>query len=281
MSLIQPRRIEEYLLRALKAGPRTCLALVRDVQISRPDTTKQAVYAALRSLKQEEQIIIVKGTASLNIVWINRMTGFLDTARQSYQSGSTREDFLELGDGDRIAYSFRDAHKADVFWTHAFYLLLDKLAPGEPVFLYNPHEWFLLARSDNEQAVITATIESGHPFLVTASARTFLDKRVTGCFDGTMSQYHMLDKPLYPNDRYYLNLFGDFLIEAWIDTDVVEKVDRLYRTTRGWDDEVKQSFRDVLTLNGRTRITISRNRKKALSLRRTLQKNFYLSKHRS
>lgn len=276
MSLIKPKLVKESILNHLKNGPVLILSLIEKIQEDRPKTTKQAVYAALRSLKDEELVLTLKGTASLNVTWINQMTSYFDQAKKNYTQKSSPGYFLELEDTERIKYYFNDVHKADVFWTHAYHLLLETLRPNEPVFLYNPHEWFLLARTENEESVIENTTQRGHPFLVTAGGATFLDKSVRKYFDGTMSQYHALKVPLFPENNYYINIFGDFLIEAWLDKGIAQRVEILYQTADSWDESIAEKFSDVLDANGRMRIVISRNRKKAERLKKSLRKSFAL-----
>lgn len=67
MSLVKPKNIEENLLFLLKRGPQKCLVLVTKIKEIRPQTTKQAVYAALRALNVDQSIVIAKGIASLNL----------------------------------------------------------------------------------------------------------------------------------------------------------------------------------------------------------------------
>lgn len=276
MSLFHPIRIEDFIVNHLKTGPITCLELVEKVQKDRPKTTKQAVYAALRSLKSQEQILVFKGTASLDITWINQMASLLETTKNNYLRNNNRGSFLNLEDKERIKYYFNDVHKADIFWTHAYYLLLEKLRPEEPVFLYNPHEWFLIARNENEEAVIKTTIQKGNHFLLTSGGNTFLDKHVSKYFDGDKSQYNILPKSLFKENNYYLNIFGDFIIEAWLDKAISEKVEKLYTTTTQWSENVRTKAEKILNANGRMRIVISRNKKKTEKIKKYLRKGFAL-----
>ncbi|EKD46507.1 MAG: hypothetical protein ACD_67C00211G0003 [uncultured bacterium] len=280
MSINKPKRIEEYLIFYLKKGPIKCLNLVTKIQEERPGTTKQAVYSALRQLRAEENIIIAKGFASLNIAWLNKMTSFFDLAKNNYIKNSNSGSFLDLEDNERIKYYFHTLQKADVFWTHAYYLLLERLKEHEPVFLYNPHEWFLLARTENELACVTDTIAKNHQFLVTSSSTTLLDKFVSRYFDGTKSQYNMLSKPMFKESNYYVNVFGDFLIEAWLDKNIIAEVENIYQTSQEFDDATKNAFHNVLDMEGRMRIVISRNHKKAERFKKSLTKGFAIKKER-
>ena len=274
MNILSPKRIDEHIISILRKGPLTCLEIVSKINERRPQTTKQAVYSALRMLKSREQIIILKGTASLSIAWLNKMTSYLELATQSYFQGDHQGSLLDLKDKEKIKYYFNSIHKADLFWTQAYYLLLEALPDEEPVFLYNPHEWFLVSRPENETTIVSETIRKNHLFLLTVGGNTFLDHHVKKFFNGEQSQYNVLSKPLFPKNNYYLNVFGDFIIEAWIDDHISNKIEVLYNNTSKWSADIQKESEKILALNGKMRIVISRNRKKAEKIKRSLRKYF-------
>lgn len=273
MSLLMPNNIEEIVVSQLGGGPIKTLDLIFRVREIRPKTTKQAVYAVLRKLQLEEVVVVAKGTASINIAWLLRLSSFLDRTKHAYRKESEYA-FLDLEDGERISYHFRTLNKADVFWTQAYHLLLGRLAEGEPVYLYNPHEWFLLAREENERRVFAETIDAGHRLFLTVGGKTPLDKYSRRFFDGEKSQYNMLSEPLFQDVSYYLNIFGDFLVEVHLDRDVVEHIEELYRINDRMSEDVEKKFREIITRSGKTRLTISRSRKKAVKIKRRLGKDF-------
>ena len=281
MSLIKPQKVEELIVKRLKNGPVLTLDLVQKIKQDRPNTTKQAVYAAVRKMKAEEMILTVKGASSLNMTWINEMITYLDLAKRHYVNKGSQGSILDMEDGERIKYYFTDSHRGDIFWTHAYFLLLENLASDEPVFLYNPHEWFLLAREENERSVIRSTVSAGHLFLLTACGETFLDKHIRKQFDGTDSQYNLLRQPLFPDTNYYLNIFGDYLIEVWLDKKVAADIESLYRSTGAWSESVSGTFRNILELNGRLRMVISRNHAKAERLKKMFRKGFAIPKRKT
>ncbi|MFH0969254.1 MAG: hypothetical protein V1804_01980 [Patescibacteria group bacterium] len=274
MLLNKPKRIEDYILSHLKNGPVLMLDLVKKLQEDRPGTTKQAVYASLRLLKQNEQIITFKGLASLNIAWLNQMINYFNFAKHNYVKGENQGSFIDLEDKEKIKYYFQNSIKADIFWTHAYYLLMEQMEEKEPIFLYNPHEWFLLARNENEKEVIKTTIERGHPFLMASGGNTFLDKYVRKYYSNELDQYYSLEKPLFKENNYYVNIFGDFLIEVWLDKNITEKVEKFYQATETWNNNIPTDLKNILDTKGRMKMVISRNHKKAERIKRSLKKYF-------
>lgn len=277
MPLNNPKRIEDYILRYLQSGPILMLHLVKKVQNERPKTTKQAVYASLRILKKNEQIITYKGMASLNLSWLNSMFNYFALAKSSYVKGaSSQGSFINLENKEKIKYYFNSATKADIFWTHALYLLVERSDSKEPVFIYNPHEWFLLVRYDNENEIFKTITKKGHQLLLTAGGNTFLDRYIKKNFDNNFSQYHSLETPLFKEKNYYINIVGDFLIEVWLDQNMSNKIQKFYTETTKWDENKLNELKNIINVESRMKIVISRNQQKAEKIKKSLKKYFVI-----
>jgi len=279
MSLLKPRKIEDLIVERLAKGPLLAIKLVEEIQHLRRYTTKQAVYSALRQQKSREEVVMYKGTAALNATWLNRLTRFITNAKRNYGGGEVAgDDITNLSPGDRITYHFANPLKADVFWTHAFYLLAEHTLAPEPVYLYNPHEWFLLARHENETEVIRTVTSQGKQFLLLAGHNTPLDRYVRQYFDGERSQYHTLSKPHFRRNNYYLNIFGNVLIEVWLDKKMTNVIDNFYQQTPLWNNGASMRLTAILKQNHRVRITISHNKNRAELYKKFCHKFFYIQK---
>lgn len=277
MSLDKPKRIEEYILKHLQNGPVLMLDLVEKLKIDRLNTTKQAVYTALRGLKRSEQIVTYKGVASINLTWLNSMVNYFNLTKHNYIKGLVSDgDFVNLEDKDKIKYYFQSPIKADIFWTHALYLLTERIEKNEPVYLYNPHEWFLLARKENELELFNNISRKGHRLLLTVGNDSFLDRYVKKYFDNNYSQYHVKEKPLFSENNYYLNIIGDFLIEVWMDKKITDKIDKFYKDTKTWDEGVYDRLKNVIDVDSKIKIVISKNHKKAEKIKNSLRRYFVL-----
>ena len=84
----------------------------------------------------------------------------------------------------------------------------------------------------------------------------------------------MTEEVLFEARNYYLNIFGDYIIEARIDEKVAEKVDELYKTHTKVTDETTKLLTSLLT-QGKTIITITRSKKKADKLKKVFKPYFY------
>lgn len=277
MSLLQPKKVEELIVANLKRGPVVTTKLVIDIASQRRHTTKQAVYAALRQMKTREEIVSYRGTSALNVTWLNRLAAFVAAAKGAYVGlEASKDELAVLSPGDSITYYFRNPLKADVFWTHAYYLFMGQAPQNEPVYLYNPHEWFLLARKQNELEVIRTTIANGRKFLVLCGSRTALDRHVRHSFDGEKSQYHMLERPRFAAN-YYLNVFGEILLEVWLDHKTTANLEAFYRSTVEWSQAAEVRLTTIVNQGRRLRIRVTHNRIKAKAFKKFCHKFFYVS----
>lgn len=271
------KSLENLICARLQEGAIDTASLIREIREQRSGTTKQGVYAALRQLRREEIVVLHNKKASFNLRWLKQAEQFFATAEQHYiESDFGRDNFLNLKDGERISYFYSSPTETDKFWGHALVTLGESsVASDEPAYLYNPHEWFLVARRESERECFDI-ITKKRRLLLTASEKTPLDRAVAGEFDGDRGQYHMLDTPLFAKNNYYFNIVGDFIIEVWIDPAIATQIESLYRKTEGLDDDAAKELTKIVTDKGRSRLTISCNAKKAERLKKMLRKNFYI-----
>ncbi|MEZ4210786.1 MAG: hypothetical protein R3B39_00600 [Candidatus Paceibacterota bacterium] len=282
MDLEKPEKIEEFIIKILKNGPISAVSLIKQVSLLRLRATKQAVYGALRKLKKSEIIVSHGKIVSLNSLWINKMSDFFAEAKHHYSlSHVEAEGFLALEDGDKITYNFKEPGIADAFWGHAFDILGNVMEKSDPIYIYNPHEWFLVAREESETALFKKFTNEKRQILVTVSGNTEIDKSMRKYFDGTYSQYYLSPVHLFKKPNYYLNIFGDYLIEAWIDEKTNEEIERFYKTHSELNKESIKSLKNIIASQGKNKISISRNKEKANKLKKMLGRDFYMIKNHS
>jgi hypothetical protein len=273
MDFKHPTTIEEAVLGTLAGNAATGVQLLESARSIKKTLTKQALYVVLRHLLAQE-VIVKHGTQySLSNIWLGKMAEFFARAHERYGVRREGVDFLNLQEGDKISYAFKSPHEADRFWGHAFDVLSD--TTKDAIYIYNPHEWFILARQESELHLFNKLKDRKRHLWLTVGNKDPLDVYAKHFFDGTYLQYHMLDNPLFEKRNYYLNIFGDFIIEAFIDPETAQKVGAFYARVEAFDDTVIPNLQ-ALVSQGRTKLTISRNTKKAAKLKKTLGQYFFV-----
>lgn len=276
--LLSSSQIEQQILEELQGGSVVSLDLIERIRTKRPGTTKQGVYAALRSLKKKGVVVVGSKEAALNMSWLQRVNDFVEAAQHQYGGQAGLGGVAGLQDRESVQYTFRDPITADAFWNHTLLLLLETLQGRGPFVAYDPHVWFYIAHPENERHLRDEVISHGRQYLVAAAYKTPLDRVVAEEFDREMSQYHMLDRPAFGKPNYYLNVLEDFLIEVWMDPLVSDRLEAWYRETKVLDENARQQLRAILEGRGRTRLKVSRNKVKAERLRKKFLKGFYVKR---
>lgn len=270
MKELLDKNLESNIVFLLKEKPLLAKEIIEKLQKKRPGTTKQGVYLALRKLRKKEVVAISGKLVSLHQAWVSRMKKLFE--KTSAETGSA--DLLRLEEGDRVSYRFGSLLALDMFWAHAFALFMSSMKPGGKMLLYNPHEWFLVAREESEPALIREAGERKVSWLALIGGNTPLDREARRFFDGKYAECHFLGRDIFPND-YYANCFGDYMIEVRIGRRAAEKIESIYRSEGAAAETASAELEKIVAEKGEAhRMRISKNKKKADTLRKIFKKYF-------
>lgn len=275
MSFLKPKTIEESILRAITNGPQQTTELLKEID-PHIRITKQGFYAALRKLKAEETVVIYKKMVALNTAWIRRMGDRVREMEASYMPEAGSASILALNEKESASYVFATTKHLDAFWGHAQTIVVNAAPAGEPVYAYDPHYWFYIARKETERRLIDAIVKEKRQFLMTVGGATALDKSVQADFHDDFRQYHIAK--LFPRNTHYMVVIGEYVTEVSIDARVAARIEEIYASSGSADSEAVTRLEEVLAMKGRHQIKISRNARKAEELKRRLGKNFYIRK---
>lgn len=277
--IYKPKTVEDHILVQLQKGTLGTTDLLARIQSVRKGTTKQALYQILRKLKKDEVVILRSKMVSLSHIWINKMTEYFTSAQKYYSTSEhSNEDFMKLIDGEKISYTFKNPNASDIFWGHAFGILSEN-TKNEPIYIYDPHEWFMLVRNESEKHLFEEVVKSRKQLFVFIDNKDPFDVQLKSEFDGKMVQYHAQKIRLFKKENYYVNIFGDFILEAWIDEKVSKDIDNFYKTYSSLTEESKNVLNKIVQQEGRNKISISRNKRKSATLKKKLSKYFYIIKN--
>jgi hypothetical protein len=277
--------IGETIVQNLKQGPLKTKVLIENVQMRQKNVTVQGVYKALRSLRRDGIVLLQKKEAVLNQSWLQQIQDFAQLAEYAYRNPlSDSGHFLQMNDGDRITYEFKDPVQVDMFWNHLLYVLFDAFPNVSRWYAYASHCWFMIGRHDEEEKLKKYMNKRGIQYLFTAGHRTMLDRSIAGYFDGTKSQYHMRSESLFAGRANYLgivlNVFGDYVIEAHYDKNTTNRIEEFYKTHSKLNDNATAELQSLLKMPSRIKFTIELNKKKADRLSKMFERHFYFEKNK-
>jgi hypothetical protein len=280
MNLFPKQSLEYTVITHLQKQSWVIVDLIGELRKSRPKLTKQAVYQVIRKLRKSEIVIITNKRISLSIVWIERMHEFFTVAKYAYEgidsNDSLTESFLKMEDGDRIVYEFKNPSATDVFWGHASNILQSIMPANIPMLVYEPHNWFILARGPVEKEIMKQSATEGHPFFLYVPSSTPLDRYAKSLFSSPHSTY--IGNIHYFKENFYASTQGDYIIEVVIDLKTQAEIDKFYNTYTIWDAEAESEIKRIIShMRGRNKLTISRNSKKADKYKRIFKKYFLIN----
>lgn len=278
MNLFPKKSLEYSIITHLQKQSWAIVELIEKLRISQPKLTKQAVYQVIRRLRKSEIVVVTSKKVALSSLWIDRMYDFFAIAKRVYEGGAmentfSQESFLLLEDGDQITYVFKNPKTTDIFWGHASNVLRGVMPAGEPLYIYTPHEWPLLARKETEKALMKLGAEEGHPWYVYIPYKTPLDELTKSLF----ARPHMAhtESKHYFKENFYINTHGDYIIEVSLDSKTQKSIDDFYKNYSVWNQEAKDRLNHIVShMKGKNKLTISRNAKKAARYKKFFKKYF-------
>ena len=269
--------IRELIISSIQKGSRNIVELISDIQKNRPNTTKQAVYTAIRNLKREEVVVVHKKHISLNKVWVKNQLNFFTIADSDYtHEGSNYDNLLLMEEGDKITYFFKSAYATDQYWAHLYETMVENMDKSMPAVLYNPHEWFLVARKESEEMIFNRLSSQSKLMFMVIGGTNDLDKLVVKtAFKQWKHQYNF--RPDLKFDKnYYINIFGDFIIEAKLDEKVSLEIDEFFSKYKILTPSNIAELKIIVSKRGKNKLMITRNKKRAFNLRKMLAYDFHV-----
>lgn len=274
MNILQSTNLEEMIISLLSDGEKNTTALLQEIRELRKRTTKQGFYAALRKLRKEEVVLLYKGKATLHTSWITDMQNKIEQINKAYTVEANSFDILSLDDKESVSYIFSTIKHLDTFWGHSQNILIHKTLNNNPIFAYDPHYWFYIARKEAEEKLLKILSKNRRQFLMTVGYNTKLDKVTKKDFRGDYLQYNI--QKLFEKQNYYVTVIDDYITEVYLDPTINKKVMDLYISNHVINQNLINEFQKILQSKSKSRIKISRNKRRAEQLKKKMGKNFYI-----
>ncbi len=192
------------------------------------------------------------------------------------KSSDAKEDnALLLQEKEYINYKFNSLVSLQIFWEHLYQLFL-KNSRNHMALCYHPHEWFLISRTESELNLLEESEKRKIFLYELVAGKKSLDLEIKKYYDGEISQIDFIGKNIYPHN-YYIECFGDHVIEVWLDERAAEEIEKIYSKYQVINDEVIDLFKNIIKEEGHHhKMKISKNHKKALKVKNLLNKYFFI-----
>lgn len=281
MDIFGENNIRSLILSSLSKAPKKGVDLIREIKTIRKGTTKQGIYKALRVLIENKMIVKYRKNLILNQIWISKVNKFIKQTDENYL-GEKREKILDtlewMMEGSKISYIFNSYNSLDKFHSHTFSLIIKKTDPQSPLYIYNPHEWFVLKTNlkENEDFLFDWLKERGRQVYFTIGHGTFLDKNFRKNYSSEEFEVTVDENTSYP-ENYYINVIGNYVIEMKNNKEFAEKLHAIYENSTD-EGEASEKIKTLLKTKHKIKMVLSCDSQKAKRIKSKLGKNFLIPK---
>lgn len=178
--------------------------------------------------------------------------------------------FLSLEDGDSMSYNFKKFETLDAFWGYGLRVLSESVSIKEDMLIYNPHDWFLLARESSETELFNNIKASGRKIKLYCSGNKPLDNYISKYFDNDFKYIQTKNRPFTENN-YYVNVFSDYIIEVFFDEENHNLIEDFYSKYSEFTKEAEKEIKNIILRDGKNKVVISRDKKKAEEIKKILE----------
>ena len=238
--------IEDIIIETLAKNPYTNGPnLVLLINKSRPKTTKQAVYSALKSLIESETVAKIGSKYFLSRLWLHKVNQLFKIQKEKE---IVKDAIFDLQEKESISYYFPSLLICDTYWAHVFNLLIDWIPEDSPVFVWNPHEIFTIGRNQTEKYTFEEFREKNKYAFFTTRGNTSIDMETKKTWSSNHVSINTDNKIDFANN-YYLNIFKDFIIEVFINEKIMKEIENFYKNNSKITLENMKIFEGLFSKN--------------------------------
>lgn len=241
--------------------------------------SQAGIYKILKILREKEIIYTHSKTSFLHPHFLQKLHVYSQTAHQTYLSNlDSAFDPRLLQQNSSFSKRYLTLLSLEQAWAYYYAFCVRYVANDQPFFTYQLHDWVGLLRPSAENLDNLKTEELGRYRIDTIGKKTRIGKSLKNSFyqNKRFITYDFIPKPITNNPRYHVNIFGNILIESYIDLEVAEAIDTFFSDETKTIADADELRELVFTKPGKYRLKISHNEKKATQLKKKIAKYFYI-----
>ena len=238
----------------------------------------QSIYTALDMLKKEETVSTHNKYVSLSLIWLAMEKEKLEFAERSYKA-STYITNLSSKTKGRIIFTFKTINELDLFWTHAYTILLEKTNMMTPQYSLMPHDFYLYGRKESDSFWIEKNIKSKKNARLIITHTETLDALVMKTRKkqlGTAFEFLLHQNPLKQESNITYTITGDYIFKGSFDKKINEKLELFVKDHSRLPliPSSQNEIDEILSLKGKFTLTVEKNKEKSEKMQKKLRKYF-------
>jgi hypothetical protein len=277
MIFAEKTRIEEYVIELLDEGSLGGTDVFKSLQqLYSLLVTKQAVYKSLRKLLKEEVINKTGNNYSLNRVWLQRVRAFTDRHTEETNRIDAM-NILGFEDGDSVTYRFKNPFLMDITWGHLYDIVHEQADQKQIMLNHHPHEWLMISRKETESYAFNKFNKDKKIVFFTISGKTPLDRKFQKDWSSEYVKINLGESyGLQPNQ--YISVIGGYIFEITTDPEFEKRVDDFFNKNDYIDEAAQKQINAISKQKYKSKLKLSKNKKKADAWRRKYKQDFYVPK---
>jgi DNA-binding PadR family transcriptional regulator len=260
--------IEEIVLESLLGAREISTEeLIGRVGRRREGATKQGVYRVLRKLKRDGKIVVYKSLVSINTLWIEK----LRLMTSGLSGSSIFGDLSSLKKEEKVVIEGRGLAETDALWSEAFVNIENKLSAKHPLYLYNPHNWTILAQPEIDRIHIDRLRHKQRLIFLSIGGRTSLDRetvRLASQENIRCSLSSLFRSP------HFVAIIGDYVLSVKLSQKGSASLDKIFREY----SSSEEAAREIKMINRKikSKILIENDPIKAKNLKKKIARDFFV-----
>ena len=262
--------IEEIVLELLLDVRKVSIEeLIKRVDQRRGGATKQGVYRVLRKLKRDGKVVIYKSSVSINTLWIEK----LRSTTMGISRMSIFGDLSSLKKEEKVAIEGKGLVETDALWSEAFINIENKITTKHPLYLYNPHNWTILAQPETDRIHADRLRHKQRPIFLSIGGRMLLDKETVRL--ASLEKIHCSLSSVF-RSPHFIAIIGDYVLSVKLSQKGSALLDKVFRECVSPDE----AARAIKAIGGgiKAKIFIENNPARARDLKKKIARDFFIPK---
>ncbi len=142
---------------------------------------------------------------------------------------------------------------------------------------YHPHEWLMLSRPETEKSWLEKFSHKKKMLFFSTAGKSDLDKKFQKAWSSEYVKINVGESyGLGPNQ--YLSVVGDYVFEVTIDPEFEKRVHHFFLENKSIDEVAQRQIEAISKQKYKSKLKLSKNKKKADAWRTKFKKDFYVPK---
>jgi hypothetical protein len=268
--------LTDKIIGKLSTGTKNVSALIHALS-QEEKVTIQGIYKALRGLREKEIIVMHNKSVSLALAWLNSEKERISTIEHTYEQERSLEKLVRQN-GGKLLFHFHTLNELDLFWTHAYLLLLQSVDDSAISYSIQPHDWYYYARQSTDTLWVSRHKGKERLSRIILTHASTLDKHVLS--ERRTKQRPPLEflyaNPLKQPEHIYYNVMEDYVFKVTLDKSIAELLNNFIKTHSALP-LVKSSLTllgSILTSKSKHTLSIVKSKKSADNLRKRVDHYF-------